>query len=135
MGEAVHFDCPDLCPNLGFGFCPGFLRDCCLDWWDRIRFVGDGESEAVGFEPGFRFGEVSFRSGGVCGGCAVLDCGVLDDYRDEGVTVNDCFLDDYGVFLMCGVGSCIAAVPADGTGCGQQEDGVVYECSFHWSTD
>ena len=95
FGEAVYFDCPDLCSYLGFGFCPGFLRDCCLDRWDRIGFVGDGESETVGFEPGFCFGKVGFRSGGVCGGCAVLDGGVFDDYGDEGVTVDDCFLDDY----------------------------------------
>ena len=122
FGEAVYFDCPDLCSYLGFGLCPGFLRDCYLDRWDRIRFVGDGKSETVGFKPGFRLDKVGFCSGSVCGGCAVLNCGVLDDYKNEGVTVDDCLLDDYGVFLMRGVRGCITAVPADGAGCDQQED-------------
>ena len=114
------------------GLCPGFLRNSGLDRWNRIGFVGDGESEAVGFEPGFRPGKVGFGSGSIFENCTVLNSGVLDNYGNQGVTIDDGLLDYYGVFLMRRVRNCIATIPADGAGCGHNENEDTYEYFFHW---
>ena len=116
LGEAVHFDCPDLCSYLGFGFCPSFLLDCCLDWWDRIGLVGDGESEAVGFEPGFRPGKIGLRPGSIFRNSTVFRCRILDRYRNERIAINDRLPDNDRILTINKVQNSIATVPAGGAG-------------------
>lgn len=46
----------------------------------------------------------------------MLNGGILDNYGNQGVTIDDGLLDYYGVFLMLRVRNCIATIPADGAG-------------------
>ena len=116
-------------------FGSGLFRKFRLDRWDRTRLVGYRQFQTVSFKPGFRPGKIGLRPGSICRNSTVFRCRILDRYRNKRIAIDDRLPDDGRILTINRVQNTIAAVPADGAGCGQQEDEDVYECSFHWITD